>query len=543
MQSSPSTPITRAGERVWGRVDPRAGTTRTAPGVPPGRADVVVVGGGITGLTTALLLRRAGTDVVLLEAREPGAGTTGGTTGKVSLLQGRHVQEIRSRHGDATTAAYLAQHLAAQRFVAQQVGDQPDVAQRRTAVTYTTSPSGRSTLESEVAALACGGIVPTWRDELPDVPLGAKGAIELADQLQIQPARYLEHLLAELQSPPAPGEGTCDVVTGWRVRDVGGVVGSADGTGVDTAAGADGLHEPVLVTAVRGGQEVTVRADRVVIATLLPFLDRGLLFARSEPTRSWCLAARLAGPAPTGMYLGIDSPTRSLRSGTSEDELVVGGNSHVTGRGGSTSERLADLDRWTRSRFDVVEVRTGWAAQDYATADRLPWVGPLVPTHERVLVASGFAKWGMTGGTAAAMQLAAVVLGASSAWPWHPWRPSAVAQATGSAKINAGVAARLATGWGGALTRSASSAPPAEGQARVERRGRRLCGISTVDGVTRERSAVCTHLGGVVSWNDAERSWDCPLHGSRFGADGEVLDGPAVDPLAETPQAERPPAG
>jgi glycine/D-amino acid oxidase-like deaminating enzyme/nitrite reductase/ring-hydroxylating ferredoxin subunit len=519
MPSPDHAPLTRASTRAWGTV-----TTTPAPaedplalpdGPPVAATDVVVVGAGITGLTTALLLRRAGTAVTVVEAREPGSGTTGGSTGKATVMQGSHVQEIRSRHGDEVTAAYLAQHLAAQRWLAQEVGDDPEVASRRPAITYARGAGGLRVLEKEVEALGCGGIVPEFRDQLPELPFAVSGGIALEDQLQLHPIRHLEHLLAELRRPPGAGEGRSQVVTGWRVHDV------SDGT-------------PVGVTMTRGGEERVVHADRVVVATLLPFLDRGLLFARSEPTRSWCVAARLRGPAPTGMYLGVDTPTRSLRSGTTPDELVVGGNSHVTGRGGPTSARLMDLDRWTRRHFDVERIGSAWAAQDYSSADRLPWVGPILPTNDRVLCAAGFAKWGITGGTAAAMQLAAGILGASSSWPWHPWRGTPVTQVTGGARINAGVAVNLASGWGRGLTHQPVAAVPEEGAGRVERRGRHLCGISTVDGVTRERSAVCTHLGGVVTWNDAERSWDCPLHGSRFGADGEVLDGPAVDPLAET---------
>lgn len=510
-------PTVRTSSRAWGAVAPPApggddAAEADAAAGPPTSSDVVVVGGGITGLTTALLLRRAGTDVTVVEAREVGAGTTGASTGKVTVMQGTHLQQIRSRHGDGPTAAYLAHSLAAQQWVAQQVGDDPAISQRRTAVTYATSSSGRRRLEKEVQALACGGVTPSWHDSLDELPVDVSGAIALPEQLQVHPVRYLEHLLAELRRPSGAGEGRCRVVTGWRVHDV------SDGS-------------PVALTVVRGEQERVVHGERVVVATLLPFLDRGLLFARSEATRSWCIAARLDGPVPQGMYLGVDSPTRSLRTGTTPDELVVGGNSHVTGRGGPTSERLADLDRWTREHFGVRQVGSAWAAQDYSTADRLPWVGPLLPTNDRILVASGFAKWGMTGGTAAAMQLTSGILGASAVWPWRPWRGTVVAQVVGGAKMNAGVGLRLSSGWARGLSGAHETGGPGPDRAVVRRRGRRLCGVSTVDGVTRERSAVCTHLGGVVAWNDAERSWDCPLHGSRFDPDGEVLEGPAVDPL------------
>ena len=495
------------GGRSWGAVQvppPLAGL--------PERADVVVVGGGISGVTTAVLLRRAGAHVVLLEARRVGSGTSGGTTGKASLLQGSTLQGIRRRHDDDVLREYAAHHEAAQTWIRQQAEGEPSVAAPRAAWTYSTSTSGRRTVEREAEAMAAAGVPVQWVEDT-ELPFETTGAIRLDDQLQLHPVRYLQRLVDELCSPPLPGEGEASVHEGVRVTSV-------------------GDRGPCVVRGRAGDVPVTVHADQVVVATLLPFLDRSLTFARAEPTRSYCLTARLGGPAPSGMYLGVDSPTRSLRTAGDPHELLVGGNSHPVGRGGPTGPRLADLRTWTSEHFDVERVVGAWSAQDYSTADRLPYVGPVTPGSNRVFIATGFAKWGMTGGTAAALQLAQHLYGAETTWPWHPWRTDLPAQAVGSARMNTAVGSQLVQGWGRTVVRRPRPRRPAEGCGLVRAGVGGPKAVSTVDGTTRAVSGVCTHLGGIVRWNDFERSWDCPLHGSRFDADGTVLEAPAVKPLS-----------
>ena len=221
-----------------------------------------------------------------------------------------------------------------------------------------------------------------------------------------------------------------------------------------------------------------VTAAQVVVATHYPFLDRSLAFARVHPQRSYAIACRIAGSPPEGMFISADSPTRSIRSvpldtgaqgAGGEELLLVGGEGHRPGAGGDTELRYARLEAFARAHWDVRSVDFRWSAQDNLTLDGVPYVGRMTPRGERVLMATGFAKWGMTGGTAAAMLLADLLLRRQ-----HPW---------------------------------AEFFDP-----------NRL-----------------THLGCRVRFNTAERSWDCPCHGSRFTPAGEVLQGPAVHRLERKP--------
>jgi Rieske Fe-S protein len=220
-----------------------------------------------------------------------------------------------------------------------------------------------------------------------------------------------------------------------------------------------------------------------------------------------------------------------------EELLLVGGEGHKPGTGGDTRVRYARLETFAREHWDVESVDYRWSAQDNVTHDGVPYVGPLTPWDDRVLMGTGFAKWGMTGGTAAAMILADRVQRKENAWAslFDPTRLKLRAAAPRFLKENAEVGLRF---LGDRITkpgrRSLADLRPGEGDI-VRHEGERVAAFRDDDGTVTAVSSVCTHLGCQVSFNDAERSWDCPCHGSRFAVDGSVLHGPAVHRLERKP--------
>jgi len=232
------------------------------------------------------------------------------------------------------------------------------------------------------------------------------------------------------------------------------------------------------------------------------------------------------------MYLSADRVTRSLRSApvSGQELLLVGGNGHVTGRGPSPRHQLDDLVAWAQTTFAGSEVTHTWSAQDHASLTQLPYVGPLTPGADDILVATGYDKWGFSNAAAAALLLSKTVLGGVPAWgtAMTSWTPREVAGLPRAVRFNTGVGLEMLNGY---LRRAPGHERPGEGEGEVHYEGLRPVAECTVDGQTHRVSAVCTHLRGVLRWNDAERSWDCPLHGSRFSPDGEVLEGPATSAL------------
>ncbi|WP_374454535.1 FAD-dependent oxidoreductase [Nocardioides sp.] len=451
--------------------------------LPDRTSDVLVVGAGLTGLTTALLLARAGQDVAVVEARTVGAVTTGNTTGKVSLLQGTHLSRILRHQTAEVGRAYVEANREGMEWLLRFCDDHGVPLQRRRAVTYAAADSQRSRVQEEHRAAASLGLEVRWLDRL-DVPFPHVGATVLEDQAQIDAMDVLTALVAEVRRHG----GT--ITQGTRVRSV-----SKSG-------------EPVVT--LEDGREL--RAGHVVVATGASILDRGLHFARVEPQRSYALALTWDG-ALDGMYLSAGSDSRSVRDAPG-GHLVVGGSGHVVGRTRSEAAHVEELRQWTAQWFpDAVETHR-WSAQDYSSFDGVPFVGRLPGGDGRIHVATGYEKWGMANAVAAARTISADLLGDVPSW-------AAVLAGRGVRPSGAAEVARANLGVGtAAVTRAA--------QAALER----LPGVGASPtaydcGVI----GVCTHLGGLLRWNDAEETWDCPLHGSRFAPDGEVLEGPATRPL------------
>ncbi len=470
------------------------------------RYDDVVVGAGITGLVTALLLARSGRHVAVVEARDVGAVTTGNTTGKVSLLQGTRLSRILDRQSERVARAYVEGNREGQAWLRRFCDDHDVPYQVRTAATYAPDRDTLDAARGEHEAARQLGLDVVWRDDL-DVPFPHAGGTTLDDQFQVDAMDVLDALVRELRR-----EGGV-VVTGRRV------VGAA-------------LTGATAVTLDDGAQ---VAAENVVLATGTPVLDRGLYFAKLEPQRSYALSFRHPSP-PELMLLSAGPPTRSVRDAPSADGplLLVGGEGHTVGRARSTAAHLDALRDWSHEWFPGVEETHAWSAQDYSSHDGLPFVGTLPRGRGHVYVATGYGKWGLTNGVAAALSLTKQIHGHTA--PWQATISRRITRPSGAfemARLNATVGVHLV----GDLAMAELRAPrqPAEGEGVVGRRGLLPVGDSQVEGRRCAVVAICSHLGGTLTWNDAERSWDCPLHGSRFSADGEVLEGPATRPLRTVP--------
>ncbi len=457
--------------------------------------EVLVVGAGIVGLSAALSLCEAGKSVLVLEAREVGRQVTGRSTAKVTTQHGLIYRYLIDTFGQELAWRYADANREGVEQIRQWVTNLGiDCAcQPQSAYAYACSADGRAAIEREAEAARSLGFAPQVLERAP-LPFETTGALEFPDQAQFNPASYLMGLAHAVQS------------RGGRIYQ-------------QTRALSFERGERWQV----GFDGGTVRAEQVVIATHIPVQTPLSYAQRTRPRCHVAMAFRpLAGARVEGMFIAVEEPTHSIRMGADSEGplLIVLGPRFDTGHEGDVARHFVALEDWARHHLPVAEPVWRWCNEDYDTPDRLPFVGEPDPEQSPgYFVAAGFNAWGISNGTAAGLGIARQI--ATGSWPWpglfDPGRavPEDFNPGGDSPPPQTDDLKAIARGEGAIVTRN----------------GEQLAVWRDDTGVLYAVSAACTHKGCTVTWNNADRTWDCPCHGSIFQADGEVIHGPARKPL------------
>jgi len=466
--------------------------------------DVAIVGAGIAGLTAATLLKRAGKTVAVIESQRVATGVSGHTTAKITSLHKLIYADLIQQLGEDKARLYGESNQAAIEQVAQLIKEEQidcDFS-RQSAYTFADSPEQLSQIEAEVEAAIKLGLPASFVKET-SLPFPIAGAVKFENQAQFHARKYLLHLAKTI-----PGNGSY----------------LFDDTRVETVD----EESPCQVKTTRG----VLKAKDVIVTTNLPILDQGLFFAKAYPKRSYIVAASIdPAKAPDGMFISVGEHYRSLRTTPYNDGvlLLIGGESHKTGTVTQTEERYLRLEDYGRTQFGIDNFEYRWSTQDMVSFDKLPYIGNLTPVNNHIYVATGFSLWGMTKSTLSGMILSDLILGRSNPWAdlYDATRATPFISET-SIKENLDVGKH----WIGDRLKGldeSSFADVSKGEGKLLTiDGNKVAAYRDEKGSIHAVSAVCPHLGCIVDWNSAEKSWDCPCHGSRFTCDGQILQAPAV---------------
>jgi glycine/D-amino acid oxidase-like deaminating enzyme/nitrite reductase/ring-hydroxylating ferredoxin subunit len=469
--------------------------------------EVAVIGGGITGITTAWLLAEEGYDVALFESTRLMNGTTGHTTAKITAQHELIYDELISHFGVDGAKRYYEANAEAAKAIEQMIGQhQIDCDYKKEdAYVYATKEADLQKLEKEAKAYEKLGIPGGFVNDIP-LPVQAVGAVVMKNQAQFHPLKYLMHLVHAMEKK------------GVRIFE-------------HTVAMRMEQDDPPVVRMRNGAK---VKAKYVVSASHFPFHDGKGYFARLFPNRSYVLAVRPRVPFPGGMYISASKPTRSFRSVqiNGEEMVLVIGDNHKTGQGIPEKQHYEALEQEAMNVFQAKEILYKWSAQDLITPDKVPYIGRISQNQPNIFAATGFRKWGMAHGTLSGYMIRDLIMGRENRYE-HLYAPSRFKADPGLKKIikeNVNVAGTLIGGKLELPDKEIKDIQNGEGAA-ISIKGKRAGAYKTPDGKLYVVDTTCTHMGCEVNWNSAETTWDCPCHGSRFSYDGQVIEGPADEPL------------
>lgn len=481
------------------------------PGLPRDvRVDAAIVGGGIVGVTTAMLLQEAGVSTAVIEAGRIVSGVSGHTTAKITSLHDVMYKRLTASLGLEAAQIYAqANQTAISRIAGLIEKEGIDCDFRRdTACTYTLSDRNIGRIEEEVRAAEKAGL-PVFFSAASPLPLPIRGAVCLNDQARFHPREYLLALAV-------------------RCAALGGLI--FENTRARTIRKTGASTDVVTDTGI-------VRAQDVVIATHYPFYDPGFFFTRLYPYRSYVLGVRLNTSVPEGMHIGLEEPYYTMRSQPLDDGeiLLLGGILHKAGHEENTIRFYKNLERFAVETFDVRSIDYHWSAQDNSTPDSVPYIGHASLLNKNLYLATGFAGWGMTHGMVAAIILSDAILGRHNDWSalYNPLRfkPGGAGH---FARENFEVARHFVKGYLLSKPESLDAQSLGPGKGGVFREGgHKIAAARDAQGNLHGVSPVCTHMGCIVSWNNGEETWDCPCHGSRFSIDGGVIQAPAHKDLGK----------
>ena len=485
-----------------------SGHTHYAPLNKALQVDVAIIGGGISGLSAAYMLQSAGKSVALVEKDEIAMGESGYTTAHLSVALDTRYYKLISKFGEEKTFNVLQSTHEAIDFIEKTslLLARDTKFKRVPAYLYAENFVGIEDVEKEAIATLDLGLKTTLlrnmkiKSALTDLPFPVEAVLRFDNQAQFHPRLYMLAMADAF------------VKAGGKIFEHTPIQEIHDGS-------------PCMIASNRG----SIKADHVLVLTNSPISTRVAIHTKIASYRTYSIAFK--GKALDGLYWDTLDPYHYIRTEKIDGKnyVIIGGEDHKTGQVTDTAHCFDKLEGYARKKFNLIgDVDYRWSGQIIEPVDGLPYIG-VSPGSHNIYLATGFSGNGMTFGTLSAMILKDMVLGIESPWAdiYDPSRISPLAGAKEFLKENSNASLYMIRDWMHTDNDlDTDSLPEGEG-AIFERNGKKIAAYKDENGKMHFHSAICPHLGACVHWNNAESSWDCPCHGSRFDAKGKVLNGPA----------------
>lgn len=473
-------------------------------------ADVAVIGGGITGIISALQLLKAGKTVVILEAGSISGSTTGFSTGNLYVPLQTKYHKILGDFGSGTTETIARSRMEAINFMERTILENGIDCQfhRRPWYMYTNDPQNVSIVQEEVETMLNAGMKIEFVQEMP-LNVEFVKAAKLGNQARFDPFKFVNELADIL------ARQGCSIYESSPVTEI--------------------IENETCTVKTKMG---SVTADFVIEATHIP---KGINMAQTlvYPHRSYVVAAQIKEPYPDGNFWDMDKqPAHAISShGTHADDLemlMFAGNHHKTGQSDKTyKQHYKEIEEFIDKTYPGSTIKYHWSAQHYTPADGVAYIGKSSLASEKRFMATGFATDGLTYGVIAGIILSNIISGMDNPWlaAYDSTRIKPVSSSKEFVKENINVAAQYIKDYSRfGEVESFSEIEKLEGRT-LQINGEKLAAYRDENGQLYVNSAICPHMKCIVNWNDAEKTWDCPCHGSRFSVNGDVIEGPALTAL------------
>jgi glycine/D-amino acid oxidase-like deaminating enzyme/nitrite reductase/ring-hydroxylating ferredoxin subunit len=492
--------IKKPHESYWLATTPR---THYSALKKPLSFDVAIIGGGITGLTTAFLLKQAGKSVAVIDSHSIASGESGHTTAHLTELIDTRYYDVIAKFGkEKAKEVAAASHESIKKIkeIIEHLSISCDFKQIP-GFLYTERKSDRSELKRELEALHQIGVHAKWENEAP-LPFRTWGAIHLPNQASFHPRKYL---LAIAEAIHGNGSHVFENTQAFEMID----------------------GDPCQITCKAG----RIIARDLIVTTHSPSANKVLLHTKLAAYRTYAVAGTLKHtPRLDALYWDTQDPYHYIRN--QDSVWIIGGEDHKTGMKTDANSSFINLKEYVQSRFGWQELQYRWSGQVLEPIDGLPYIG-LNPLSEHLYVATGFSGTGMTFGTVAAILLSDLILNRVNSWAelFNPSRIKPLSTLRTYITENKDfplcfIKDRLMP----SDVESLGEVHRGEGKT-IRFNGKKIAVYRDLEDNIHGLEPECTHLGCHVRWNNAEASWDCPCHGSRFDVEGNVINGPATQNL------------